>query len=522
MHTRTRVICSYICLVQLCILCIYVNRVLISDELQQWRLQLRDAQRRSLEHYILKKNEDEDMAFLNLSNIHIELLMHRSIDHYKRLETRTRYGNLDLMRELEAYPNVYVRDLFKAERSEMTTPVRSLVTGQRGIGKIVMCLHIVDLWLKGELLPNDIHQVFLIRLRDLASNNTCSIEDLFFKYQSCTKPSAEAISEFFKQLFAEPEKTLLILDVWNEIKAETMEIRRVYEYNEQVDMPKLVASIIKGSHIPSVRVIVTSRPGDVTNSYTYDKRVEIYGFTRTAISEYIVIYSAEDHELQIAIKNYIGTYAKIESLCYIPVQLNMVCRIVKDKTHDKNNPELPETLTELFVAAVQNILIYFHPKFKHQHVNEMVNVIAKLKNCVLNRALIARSGMKDSPIKVTFTKKDIHNLQLDNVTTKCGLMTESRKSIIVMFKPTVIPVFYFQHLTIQEFLASVAIITDVSQVADMMDSASGRQLDVMLVFLAGLLGNKRTHAFIESLHALPMPNNTAHLDELIKLVVDRE
>ena len=61
----------------------------ISDELQQWRLRLRDEQRRSLEHYVLEKNEEEGTSFQNLSDMYVDLRMLSSKHHYKRLEERT-------------------------------------------------------------------------------------------------------------------------------------------------------------------------------------------------------------------------------------------------------------------------------------------------------------------------------------------------------------------------------------------------------------------------------------------------
>ena len=444
------------------LLCNYTSFILISAELQQWRSQLRDAQRRSLEHYLGKKNEDEGTSFQKLSDIYVELRMVSSSDRYKRLEKRTRYDNLIPMMQIEAYSKINVTNLFTAQLRDMTIPVRSLVTGSAGIGKTCLCLHIVEQWLNGELLPDDIDHIFLIHLRYLAGNNSCSIENLFFKYQSVTRPSAEAVGEFFKQLYAEPDRTLLILDGWDEIKMETTQTEYIgVQYNEQIDMPKLVASIINRSNIPSVRVLVTSRPRSVTNFYIYDKKAEIYGFTLDKISDYIFKFSSGDQHLRMSIKHYIDTNVNIKSFCYIPVQLNMVCRVVKDKIRHKNSPDLPETFTELVVAAVENILIYHHPDFKDEHVDETVNVIANLKEYIVNHARIARYGMGHRPIKITFTKKEVNIFHLGNVTTKCGLITESSESGSATYKRTVVSVFYFQHLTLQELLAAVAWLTSI-------------------------------------------------------------
>ena len=482
----------------------------IPDELRQWRSELTVAHTRSLELYVREQNDEENTSFQNLSHMFIDLRMHRS----KPLKKGTRYDSL--LMENDAYPKINVTNLFKPDRTGMTTPVRILVTGKAGIGKTMLVMHIVDQWLRNELLPRDIDHIFLIHLRDLSGIETCSLEDLFFKYQRCKKPSPKAINEFFKQLFAEPDHSLLIMDGWDEINIKPMEKQGPFEYSEQVDMPTLVASIINGRTLPSTRVLVTSRPGVITNHNSYNKIAEIYGFTPEKIREYIVTFSGGENNLQTSIEHYIEQNVNIQSLCYIPVQLNMICRIVKERV--QNNANIPETITELFVAAVVNILANHHPDFKEQPVEKTVDGLVKLKDPILSHAKLARDGMKEVPIKIMFLKKDIEKFNLENITTQCGLVAKSRERGAVMFMPAISSVYYFQHLTLQEFMAAVVLLTDIEQINAMMSKASERQLDLVVMFMAGLLGNNRTHTFLDSLQLKP----NVPLDDLITLVVDRE
>ena len=490
----------------------------ISDELHQWRSQLKLAQTRSIELYVRKKSDEENISFQNLSHMFIELRMHRSSDHYKRLEKRKHYDNLELEVEIDAYPRINVTNLFEPDRPGMTTPVRTLVMGKAGIGKTMLSMYIVDQWLRNELLPGEIDHLFLIHLRDLSTVETCSLEDLFFKYQRCKKPSPEAIKEFFEQLFADSDHFLLILDGWDEINIKPMEKQVTFEYSEQVDMPTLVASIINGRTLPSTRVLVTSRPGVITNHKSYNKIAEVYGFTAEKIHEYIVRFSGGKNNLQTSIKHYIDQNVNIRSLCYIPVQLNMICRIVKERMRNKHNTKLPETLTELFVASVGNVLVNHHPAFKEQPVDKMVDVFVKLSDSLLRHTKLARYGMKQVPIKITFSKKDIERFTLENITTQCGLVTKSREQGVDMFMPAISSVYYFQHITLQEFLAAVGLLTSIEQVNTTMSKASETQFDLVVMFIAGLLGNSRTHTFLDSLQLKP----NVSLDDLITLVVDRE
>ena len=441
----------------------------------------------------------------------VTLRMH-NCNNYVKLETRKDHVNLqphmDEM-DINAHTEIQVRDLFEAEQPLMNQPVRTLVIGKAGIGKSMLCRHIVDQWLQNELLPDDIDHIFLFQLSDLSHINICSLEDLFFKHHIGGMASREVIDEFFQQILAEPHKTLVIFDSLEEIGVLPLEKQKFYR-SERVEMPRLIASIINGYTIPSIRVLVTSRPGDGLNYDRYNKRVEIYGITPETIYDYINKFSGDDDNLQKSITADIDQNVNIFSFCYIPQVLNMICCI--ERMQHRNNPQLPETLTELYVSVVTNFLHSQYPKHKD----------AELKEYILNHAKMAKCGMKQVPIKVKFSKEDIHDFHLEEMAVKCGLVSESRKSGI-----TATPVYCFHHLTVEEFLAAVALVTNIKRVKRMMKKASDRQLDLMVIFIAGLLGNSKNHPFLRSLqwksvHRLIQWNFARSLKKLIKLVVARE
>ena len=468
------------------------------------------SQTRSVARYVKNKNEEENTNFQKLAEVYIDLRMHEQSENYQRLETRTHYDNLQLERDINTCSQIKVENLFKAERQGTSTPVRSLVIGKAGIGKTMLSMHIVDQWLKNELLPDDIHHVYLFQLRNLSGIETCSLEDLFFKYQSGGMASPEAVNHFFKHIVAEPKHTLIIFDGLDETGTLPKETK-AFDYLTKVPLPRLIASIINGCTIPSTRVLVTSRPGGVINCDTYDKKAEIYGFTRDKMSDYIKKFSDGNLSLQKSIEDYLDRNVNICSHSYIPVHLNMTSRIVKERMRNESNTQLPEILTELFVGYLANLLTR-HPHFKDLQVDTSTDIIAELKDPVFNHGSVARHGMEQVPIQVTFSRREIDEFELQHVTTQCGLMAESREPGFVMFRPTVTPVLYFLHLTLQEFLAAIALLTDVKRVRSMMSRASERQLDLLVMFMAGMLGNDRTHTFLDSLQVKP----NVSVDELFR------
>ena len=127
--------------------------------------------------------------------------------------------------------------------------------------------------------------------------------------------------------------------------------------------------------------------------------------------------------------------------------------------------------------------------------------------------------MAQVPIDITFSTQNVQDVYLKDVIMECGLMTEARERDTIDFIPTSTRVYYFHHLTLQEFMAALGLVAEVRQVRDMISTASGRQLDLMLMFLAGLLGNNRTHDFLSYLKLKP---TTEYLDKLITVIVKRE
>ena len=497
-----------------------------------WRSRLKQEQRRILDRYVTKKNDEEETTFKELAELFVDLRIHKKSDKYKRTEKRINHDILQLQMETKECTKISVNDLFKVEGNGVTPPVRSVVFGLAGIGKSVFTFHILDLWLRNELLRDVIRQVFHFQMRDLSSiPSPCSLEDLFFRYQRGGIPSTDAMADFFSQIESDPSSFLIIFDGLDEVSVLPGE-NKTFKQNDHVEMPRLIASIINGSTLPSVRILVTSRPGGVTNYDAYDKKCEIYGFTREKMSEYVVKFSGSNEEEQGAIEDYIDANVNICSFCYIPVHLNMICRIVKMQMHYEGTSQLPETLTELYIALVRNLLVSYHLKYKDPNVDKAMNVIATLRGPLLDHAELACHGMEQDPIIVTFSNEEMKEFPLEETAMKCGLLSESRESCVAMFAPAVTRVHYFQHLTLQEFLAAIALVTDVDRVQRMLSKASDRQLDLVLTFLAGLLGNTRTHQFIGSLHTSRSSSSSSqrssgrkddvHLEQLMKSVVERE
>ena len=487
-----------------------------SGELEKFEKRLKVVQQHKIEDY-LKKKQDDNVTVKDLDELYVDLRIHNKKDNYNRLETRTHYDLLELQKDVASCYPIKVNDLFLHEQEGAATPRRVLVIGKAGIGKTMLTMHILDKWVNGHLMSTYRH-VFYFALRDLSQISQSSLTDLFFELHDdeIPKPSDDASAEFFKDVTANPGNCLVILDGADEF-GEIDLIKDKFEPKQVVDMRTLLSSVIQGKTLGRADVLVTSRPGGIKETSCFDKTAEIYGLTQDKIFEYISKFCRGDEDLKTSIEDHISGNTNIASLCYIPVQCDLVCRTVRTKKNYPNK-QLPETITQLYTMAVTNLVNEHHPLFKGKEVEDDVNVVGQLREPLLSHAKLARDGMGESPVKVTFSKTDVEGLHLKNAAIECGLLTFTKeKTVGVVRKYSC--VYSFTHLTIQEWLSAVALVSSRENAESMIKkSANDGQLDLVLMFLCGLVGDQVNNQFLDSL-GCPIQMTA---EDVLELVVQRE
>ena len=480
---------------------------------------LKVVQQHRIEDYLLskKRTEEENYSVKDLEELYVDLRIHNKTDNYKRVEIRTHHDLLELQKDVASCRQIEAKDLFLPELKGASNPRRVLVFGDAGIGKTMLTMHILDKWVNCQL-TSKFRYVFYFALRDVSSIKESSLTELFFGHhdREVLKPSDEATDEFFHRISANPGECLLIFDGIDEYGSIEWSDSQ-FEHKQVVVMHKLLSSIIQGNTLGQATVLVTSRPGGIKDGKFFDSTAEIYGLTQDKIFEYTSKFSRGDNNLNTRIDGFIRANTNIASLCYIPVQCDLVCRIVRAKELSHSVEELPTTITQLYIMAVQNLAIDHHPLLKGKEVENDVNVVGKLREPLLKHAKLARDGMGQSPIKVTFSKTDIDALDLEKAATECGLLTFSREKGPVL--RTYSSTYSFNHLTIQEFLGAVALVSSPQEVASLvMTSANDGQLDLLLMFLCGLAGDCMSKEFLDSL-SCPLQVTT---ERVLELVVQRE
>ena len=493
--------------------------VFISGELQNVQEELKNVHKRAIETYLRNKGDHENTTLEQLSDVYIELRVHDTKVGYRRLEKRSNVNYLELEMDMDKCQEINHQELFSPGRQNTKAPLKVLTTGIAGIGKTVFSLSVLDLWQKEGQLSCKFDNVHYYSLRDLAHIGKCSLADLMFTHQGIPKPSNDAISEYLTH--KRMQRTLLIFDALDEFGWYTSASEsKAYDYNEEVEISHLIGSIICGKTLKLASLLVTSRPGGVTDYAVFDRKAEVFGFVESRIFEYVSKFCNGDCNLESHIRAYIKHNTNIRSLCYVPMLCNLVCRIAKVNLEQGSKVPLPETVTQLLITCVVHFAIEHHPYFKGKELAEDDDIVAQIKDPLFFHSALAKQGISQQPIKVVFSSDDMKKCQLSEETaTQCGLLTVSRVIAPGQLCRKVKQLFYFLHLIVEEFFASIALISSLHATQTIMKQTRNEgQLDMVLMFISGLVGDPDNRRFLQSLGC----QTTMTASDLLRLVINQE
>lgn len=314
---------------------------------------------------------------------------------------------------------------------KMTYPKVVLVAGAPGVGKTIFAWELCHRWANGELLQH-FELVVLLRLRDKSSREAKELRDLF-PYPK--KSVSESLAD--EALERNGEGILFLLEGFDELPPNLRSESSIY------------TDLIKGDLLPSASVLVTSRPYAVSDfHWKYFQRmsqwIEILGFTRRQIDEYLIGYSDNDPKLLNQLQRYVSLNPPIHAAMYIPLNTVIVCEIFRDCC--KSNCVIPSTMTELYTAFSLTLLIRYlcdQEDIRVRKLNRFEDLPSTIYEKFLALCKLASDGISNSQ-QVIFTDlpEDIDTL---------GFM----QSVPELHVSSGVSVSYnFLHLTIQEFLAA--------------------------------------------------------------------
>ena len=475
--------------------------------MKKLRERLKDAHRGKIQDYLREKQFFEDIAVKTLDDMYVEPRIHESAQN-RRLEKRLDVNSLEHQKHSEQCKQINVKELLDPQKGMSASKV--LITGSAGSGKSMLSLQLLNLWLDGQLPA--IEDVFFYSMNELSSVEECTLIELLFLHQRSEKqPSADVAAEFVRQMSS---NTLIIFDGLHAFDSSHSLESRSFGCNEKVEMSRLIGSIISGHTLSQISLLVTSRTVCADDFKTFDRLAELHGFTESMVEEYVQKFCQQDETLRCHIGNYIDNDIHVARLCKWPLFCNLLCRLGKSGLDQGKQEPFPTTLTQLMTKCVDSFVKEQHPQFTGRELAESEDVIAQISDELLHLSKLAKDGMGHQPVKVVFSQEDAAPVLSKEAAIRSGFLYVSETSTRGSLRGKVSRSFHFEHVTMQEFLAAIALITSPEELEKLLTIHKG-QFAMVLTFLLGLVGDTENRSFLKSLGC----HRTVTARRLVRLVV---
>ena len=332
-------------------------------------------------------------------------------------------------------------DLFKV-KSGTEEPVRKvrkiLVEGDAGIGKTTFCVSVSEDWANGKLFQQFELVLFLsLRMKVVASaGSLCELLRLLHSSSRLCDSVAKYLEE------EEGESVLIIADGWDE-----------FSESERHNGSFLYQLLFQ--KFPLISVILTSRPTASAPFHRlpfFDRFVEVRGFSKEDIVEYIQSEFTGNHEKAHNLLELIENNPLIESVCSVPLN----CALVSHLWHTLEEAlPITVTMTELYTRIILNLVLRNIRKIEtYVHVLDLTRFESLPTNLQHSWWLMCQFAFQAlEKDQLVFSQEELKlffptGLAFDKRILCFGLL-QSTESVGFGIS------FHFLHLTFQEYLAAL-------------------------------------------------------------------
>ena len=364
-----------------------------------------------------------------------------------------------------------------------------LVVGRPGIGKTLLTKKILHEWQQQSCDFWHGKIVILIQFRTFNQGKTSLREML--EYAVGLDMSIADFNCIHEHLCLTPSDFVLIFDGLDELKVDNKSSaeKSVNNPNKVAYVLQIFKQLLIGKLLRGVTVLTTSRPTaeHIYKEVPFDREVEILGFHKKQIKEYVEKFCRNDINKSTKLWNFIKQSPELFSFSYIPVNCYIICLTLKESIDTDELEEsggqgfqsdVPRTITELYKRAIKILLFRHHANYKDKPIPKDY-IIAKLpeqfQNDLKKLKDIARNGMKYDKLIFEFRSGD--------ELADCGIINkldDKRRNI-----------FSFLHLTLQEFLAAQHVVDDMDKVESFLaEHINNPRWHLVIQFVAGLIGDK--------------------------------
>ena len=368
---------------------------------------------------------------------------------------------------------------------------RVIVQGRPGSGKTTLVHKISQDWADQSIEWGHVKALFLIHLRGFRSRPSINLRD----FLECYFTGEETVKSIGDYIISKDGLGIcFILDGLDEYQPD--------------DKTAFVFKLIEKKVLSKAIVIVASRPAAVAKYRSKGKNIEVLGFFKKQISDYIDSYEFRSASSVSMLKEYLTNRPNIHHMCYLPIQLAMICFLYD--LFEEDGDEFPDTETDVYEQFTRHMLlrsfyrqdleVYLKSIFSLPEEKEML--FRSICNLAFGKTLSSKQVLEQSEVDLFCEKM--------NTNSSLGLLTVDRKATKCGFQN----MYTFCHLTFQEFLAAchVFLSSEVKQLALIEMCKEKQHMTVVLKFFCGLADFESDNAAM-----FKSITNSPHLNSLAKI-----
>ena len=371
---------------------------------------------------------------------------------------KTIQGNVDdIMTDKESIE-------YEAAFTNIKSATRLLIEGRPGSGKTTLVHRLSKDWAGGnpKLNLKNIKLLFLVHLRGFFNDANITLRDILKLYYS----EESKIDTIIHEAEANSGEGLcFILDGLDEYRPESMKNTLIFKL------------IKRQTHFKAI-VITASRPAASAEfRNTADKKIEVIGFLKEQIHEYIAKYPFTVPDKGMDLHKHLEKHPNIHHMCYLPIHAAMVCYLFNIL-----GGTLPKTETAMYTEFTNATLL--HAMDKRTYIESPQDLPDHKRKkfysiCKLGFEMTRSFKQVMGEMEVCNFFGDVHCgkesmglIAVDSVAKKCGFEN----------------LYTFLHLTFQEYLAACHIfqLSETEQLGILRQYGKERHMQVVWKFYCGL------------------------------------
>ncbi|XP_043120722.1 NLR family, CARD domain containing 5 isoform X2 [Puntigrus tetrazona] len=323
-----------------------------------------------------------------------------------------------------------------------------------GSGKTLLVHCLGRDWAAGSF-PS-IHLLFLLEFRQLnLISRDLSLKELLFLFYPACDDDEEESDAVFEFILSNPEKVCFIFDGYDEFRAKLTHPKKlssISDSHKPLPMTDLLSGLCNRKFLPDCTVLVTCRPRDVTDMFGSPGCItcELQGFDRLGVKEYAEQYfHKKGEEVKKKAINLLINNQHLLSMSHVPGLCHICCVCLEYLfSHDGTDQQLPTSLTQIYMQ----ILLAFLKRINGGALSG-TSPLQKYRSKIVEMSQLALKGLEESTI--VFMDTDV-SPDLQEFGVKSGILSRVK---LTHEDGSSGCGFTFMHLTMQEFLAALQLMT---------------------------------------------------------------